>query len=417
MRQASQLIASQFRNSETTKRFWGDVLYNVELYGAEPNGTDATAFINNAYDDLYNNGGGLLVFPYGDYTVTGPVGEGNNIEQLLVHSQYGSIYNVLEGRKSAPNPKNNQPLLWVQKFTQQDTEGDPFAHRVGGGYFEVYMKGTGNTANVTENTWIGVSSNVVQDGTNQGTATSQKWDARGNVIGIFGSARANGYPGNGNIITALWGYAATPELDNSTFDNLPANETFSTVGLEINLKQRHKDPGARDVVYGHGNTIGLYNFNYREANAGVLDWTFGEVYAGTPNTGEYANNNVDEWNGFHTGILLDKIKKRGVLFGRYMKSTSYGIEFPDNYSGMAQRPLAGIFMGDTVLNWGTYYGANSINGDMWRNGTALYYKKGTAVTEGMFSEGVGTSSSYTADRKITVTIGGVKLHLLASTTL
>jgi hypothetical protein len=61
-------------------------------------------------------------------------------------------------------------------------------------------------------------------------------------------------------------------------------------------------------LIGNGSSVGVLASNYRTPGAGVLDWTFGIALSGTPNDGNYSSTNLANWNGFHTGILLDKIK-------------------------------------------------------------------------------------------------------------
>lgn len=74
MNQASQLIASQYRNGELNKRVWGDILYNVRSYGARGDGIhDDTVSIQKALDDASLNGGGTVYLPKGVYIVTSPL--------------------------------------------------------------------------------------------------------------------------------------------------------------------------------------------------------------------------------------------------------------------------------------------------------------------------------------------------------
>jgi hypothetical protein len=334
---------------------------------------------------------------------------GNNVSQLVIHATKGDKANLVQGSLNNPDSTSKNPLLWVQKFTKQDTEGDRFAHQVGGGFFEVFKKGSGvaGTQNV-ENTWIAVLASAIQESTNLGTPTAQDWDAEGNIIGLAGFAEAKGYP-NG-IITALWAYASSPELDDTTFDNLPSGGSFTTTGFEINLNLRHKDVGVKDVVSGHGTSVGQYIFNYKTPGLGVRDWTFALALNGNPDDSNYLGTDVSKWNGFKTGILIDKIKNRGILFGKYFAPNSYGIQFPDIVHGDLK---AGIYMGNTKLNIGKYTGAIFNGRDMWvYDGAAtndkdnIKYRRGN-VNESMFgSRGVAAVTTFTQSHRVIVRIDG-----------
>lgn len=314
------------------------------------------------------------------------------------HSNGGNVLTLKSGSKSQSlYDTSDDPNLWSQKFTQYDKEGDPFGQHVGGGLFEVYVDGS-NTTGSTENegTWIGLLGNAVLATENQGTEGSPDWDAKGSVIGVAGFARNDGYPGNGQIITGLWGYAVTPELTSTEFSNLPGSETSSTVGAEVNVYMRHEDSGARSVLAGHGNTAGLLLHHHRYASDGVRDWTFGIVFNGSPDDGDYTSTDIDNWSGFETGILLDKVKTRGILFGQYFADNSIGIEFPTSFAG-SERPVTGISMGNSQINLGSYNGTAN-NGDLYRNASGvLKYKTGDVdgsviVTDASGNVGLGASS-------------------------
>ncbi|MFF3923099.1 glycosyl hydrolase family 28-related protein [Paenibacillus lactis] len=68
MIQASQLIASQYRNAEINKNVWGDLIYNVKNYGVKGDGVhDDTYAIQKVID---NTKRGRIVFPQGDYVLS-----------------------------------------------------------------------------------------------------------------------------------------------------------------------------------------------------------------------------------------------------------------------------------------------------------------------------------------------------------
>ncbi|WP_318626887.1 right-handed parallel beta-helix repeat-containing protein [Paenibacillus polymyxa] len=82
MSQASQLIASQYRNAEVNKRMWGDAFYYVKVFGAVGNGTtDDTAAIQLAIDSASLLGGGNVYFTPGVY-LCGPLTLRDNVRLM-----------------------------------------------------------------------------------------------------------------------------------------------------------------------------------------------------------------------------------------------------------------------------------------------------------------------------------------------
>jgi hypothetical protein len=363
-------------------------------------GTDGTTLQNSGVtiDDSNNVAGvGMLnllgnVTNAAAFTGSFPILD-NHIDQLLIRSDKPSVLALIEANQGSPDATNNDPVLWVQKYTRFDNGTDRFAHQIGGVFSDVLVDGqnAGGATNV-DGTWISLLGNVSFENANHGTAEVQDWDGFGSTIGVAGFARTDGYPGASCVVTALWGYAMTPSMDDTTFDNLPGGENFSTIGCEININVRHKDPGARTVVAGHGNTVGNYLFNFRTAGQGVRDWTFGQALAGSPNDGDFGSIDPNNWNGFHVGILVDKIKSAGILMGQYFKSGAYGIKWPISYPATAMRPSAAMHWGDNQVNLGQYTGATFNDNDFWHNGGTLFFR---------FS---GTSNRILQERSNVVTL-------------
>lgn len=340
-------------------------------------------------------------------------GSNNVTQETLTGVTEGTGLGLYAGTSAAPNTTDQQPILWLQRHTIKSA-ASATEQTVGGMFSDVEVHGSGSSATPTLGAWIGLLSSVNNLGQNVGTSTAPAYDSEGDVIGVAGYAANNAVPGDGHTITGVWGWAKGPAIDATTFGNLPP-ANWSIVAFEANLTINSPDVGQQAALVGNGSTAGFSAVNYRPVGAGVVNWTFGMVLAATPNDGNYSNNNVDDWNGFHTGILLDKIKDYGLFFGLYMSSASYGIAFQPNYSGMAQRPKAGIYMGDTTLNWGEFYGASSNLGDQWSNGGDRYYH-GNAGIETLFgSLGVGTSTANAVTNKIHVNISGTDYYILAST--
>lgn len=350
-----------------------DDIVNIKDYGAVGNGVaNDSAAMSAAKAAVVSQNNSVFIASNGEYVTSGTYWP-NNVSPTSMAMTRPGVMGVFEGTQSNPDTNDRNPVLWAQKYTRYDSDGDRFAHNAGGVFGEINLLGTGQAgANDTEGTWIGVLGNAVISGTNQGTAVSPDYDAYGSAIGVAGFARATGYPGDGNIITGAWGYAEGPVLDATTLANLPATN-WSLVGLESNVQINHPDIGEQSILVGKGTSVGLLNFNYRTPSTGVKDWTFGIVYNGTPNDGNYSSTDIDNWNGFYCGILLDKIKAKGIRFGQYMKTGSYGIYFPDTYVG-SQEPAAAIYLGNSKIAMGQYVGATFNNGDLWHNGGKLYYQ-------------------------------------------
>jgi hypothetical protein len=306
---------------------------------------------------------------------TTPGTNSNNIQPVTVYSQGPSKLTVKQGTSASPQTGSNSPLIWAQNYIKYDTPSDPFAQNVGGIFADVEIVNDATPGTQINGTWNAIIGNSVNNGVNWGTSTSQNWSTKGSVIGVTGFARANGFPGDSQIVTGLWGYAQGPTLDATTYANLPSGANWSLCGLEVNIQINHPDIGEQSILVGQGSSVGALLSNYRTAGTGVKDWTFGVAYIGSPNDGNYSSTNIDNWNGFYCGILLDKIKAKGIRFGQYFKTGSYGIYFPDSYAG-TQEPAAAIYMGNSKINMGQYTGSSFNNQDLWHDGGQLYWKYG-----------------------------------------
>ncbi|KRE33294.1 glycosyl hydrolase family 28-related protein [Paenibacillus sp. Soil724D2] len=71
MSDASELIAQQILNGSINKKNWGQVLYNVKVFGAKGDGVyDDTQAVQDAIDTAISNNATLVYFPPGSYKVT-----------------------------------------------------------------------------------------------------------------------------------------------------------------------------------------------------------------------------------------------------------------------------------------------------------------------------------------------------------
>lgn len=343
-------------------------------FGAVGNGVtnDSTAFFAAKSYIEAQQINGLFVATDGTYNVTADVWD-NHVEPTLMRMSRPGVLGVFEGSRTNPDELNDGPAVWAQKYTRYDSDGDRFAHNVGGAFGEIVILGSGVPGvDDIEGTWIGVLGNAVMEGVNLGSPTIPDYDAFGSVVGVAGFATSNGYPGDGNIVTGIWGYSNGPTIDNTTFSNLPATN-WSIVGAETNVQINHPDIGERSELSGKGSSVGYLAYNYRTPNTGRKDWTFGLVLTGNKNNPGLGDGNIDNWNGFYCGIFLDNIKAKGIRFGTHIKTGSYGIYFPDVYAG-TEEPAAAIYLGNSKIAMGQYVGTTFNNNDFWHNAGNLYFQ-------------------------------------------
>lgn len=71
MSDTSELIAQQIQNASVNKKNWGQVLYNVKVFGAQGDGVyNDTQYVQDAIDTAIANDATLVYFPPGSYKVT-----------------------------------------------------------------------------------------------------------------------------------------------------------------------------------------------------------------------------------------------------------------------------------------------------------------------------------------------------------
>lgn len=301
---------------------------------------------------------------------TPPPAHGTYSRTTNLVARDSSKLKILQGTLDNPTMVNAEsPPLWIQRVVEHDSYSQ-FAHIVGGGLVEVVAKGS-RTEAANKGTWMGFYGNAVANSVNVGTATAPKGDTDGNVIGVTGFAAADFLFGNGRIIAGLWGYAASPILSETEYKN--TTDTWNTVGLEINVAQRHKDAGYTSYLGGtKGGVAGIYLTNYQELNEERKSWQFGLVLHGTQQTGDNTNTNPDTWSGFHVGIQLDKIKDTGIRFqDNADRQKTIGIQFPTSVRGGALGYKTAISLGDNKINMGQFSGATVEPYDMWCTGDQL----------------------------------------------
>lgn len=336
--------------------------------------SDDTSAVLAAWQAASTGKGGVYIAPDGLYKTPGtfPIAP-NYIEPTYMRFTKATRLALFDGSPESPNDIDDDPLFWTQKHvrydngTDQDAQSSSVVH-------DVIVYGSGEVgANDTDSTWNALIGNAVLLGTNQGTEGAPEYDLRGAAIGITGFARSEKPAG---ITTGLWGYAIGPAMSATEFAAYTAM-SYPTVGIEVNIEIRTPDAGYKAGFYGAGVTAGFLGYNYRTQGAGVRDWSFGQLYSGSPNDGNFLSTDVDNWSGFYVGVRYDFIKKHGIEFGGYFKDGSYGIRFPDAYIG-SQAPAAAIHLGNSKLQMGEYLGAIFANNDLWHSGGNLWFRYGAA---------------------------------------
>jgi hypothetical protein len=79
MSETTELIAQQILNGNINKRTWGDLIFNVKVYGAKGDGvSDDTVFIAKALSDASVKGG-VVLFPPGTYIKSGQLSVKPNV--------------------------------------------------------------------------------------------------------------------------------------------------------------------------------------------------------------------------------------------------------------------------------------------------------------------------------------------------
>jgi hypothetical protein len=304
------------------------------------------------------------------------VGATNNItQQIEWFTTTGTQLGVYQGQLTNPNTTKNPPIF-VQRYLRANMAGE-YDQTVGTMFVDTEIVGSGTTT-PNYGAYKGglFSTNAIN--TNRGTPSAPNFDFRGDVIGLAGFAYNSG-ASIGHITTALWGWANGPTLDATTYANLVGN--FTTAGLEINLTYNHPDPttvtGITPFIIGKGASVGIFESNYRAPGSGVKDWTFGQVISGVPDTNNYSDTNPNNWNGVHTGILVDHVKDVAIQFGAYVNAGKVLLGAPTYWnSGAADPNITFASLQNSKINMGNFTGATFAASDFWANSNYLYFSNG-----------------------------------------
>lgn len=118
MSQATEQIARQFANGSVNKIIWGNLIYNVKVYGAKADGiTDDTAAIQNAITAAAAAGGGVVYCPptTKGYLINGALTLSSNVHLTGAFFMQGDKYNW--------NMKDIQGTTFIIKANSGATTG------------------------------------------------------------------------------------------------------------------------------------------------------------------------------------------------------------------------------------------------------------------------------------------------------
>lgn len=267
--------------------------------------------------------------------------------------------------KDSYTDSNPQMALISERTPSDDNRYD---HNPYGLYVESTAKGNGNTTSPAQGTQIAILGNAVADG----SLISNKSDYLGSTIGVAGFASSD-VSGGSTVICGIWSYASTPELSQAQY-NAIADKT-STFGMEINIDVLQPNNLQMDYVQ-DGAVVGLFINNYTQPNASTRQiYDFGIAMNGSPMDGDYTKQGVENYNGYHIGILIDKVDEYGIKFGQFFKEGATCIKIPSSWSFENDHPnITGLALGDSKINMGEFLGSTFNNGDIWRNGDTLHYR-------------------------------------------
>jgi hypothetical protein len=220
----------------------------------------------------------------------------------------------------------------------------------------------------------------------------------GDAIGVHGQVVCD--VTNGGAMTGVWARATGPTSTPTT---------GMICGLEVNVDNRHGATSYK-ARKDNGSLVGALIYNFSGAGK---ENHFGLVIEGTSSDSYQVGALFEDW--MYAGLKLTGT--RSCSFGLLIDSESNN-QIDKGIAFGATCATAGIALGANKFNWGASTQSLTNEGDMLYNATAniLYFLQGSTTTEILAGGGIGTSGSYTADRKLAVNFNGTTYYLLASTT-
>lgn len=104
MSETTELIAQQILNGNINKRTWGDILYNVKVWGAIGDGIkNDTAAVQATIDYAVSVGGKAVFFPHGTYNVTALTG----VSSVVLFGDNASFVGITDTISQIGKPSSN----------------------------------------------------------------------------------------------------------------------------------------------------------------------------------------------------------------------------------------------------------------------------------------------------------------------
>lgn len=277
---------------------------------------------------------------------TAPMALFNAIKTTFTNIIYPTIMRSNDSKINAEVDLDSTTVLLHTRANVVGNATEPTAHAPANVLHETHCTGTGTV----------ISSLDMIEGTNHG-----------NVIGHAAFAKKDLSDNeNLSIITALWGYPATPKTS-----VIKPNTDCTVCGLEINMQMNSPDIGYREYpLTGYYGAVGILLNNYRDKNTGRQNWQFGEVMQGTPVDGNYTSDDINNWNAIYTGLYMNHILRYGLRAGKTVADDFELVHMPDRNDG---KHVIGLGLGGSVINMGQYYGTGKDN-DLWQNDGQIWFK-------------------------------------------
>ncbi len=347
-----------------------DVIDIADFGGLPDNFTDnATAW------DLLTTGkkNYIATLAKGNYKRTPPT----TIDPNLRYSYYppygrAGLQHWQQGTEVDPDNTVGQITQVVRRVNKSSRNFD-YEEQIGSALFDTKIKGSGDVNNPNLSGWVSAIFNIYKEA----KCESGKVDQLGSVIGLTSFAGAD-YLNGSRLISGLWARAVSPKPTDTEFDS--DTGTWHTVGAEINARIRHKDSGYKSSMGKGASAVLMFYNNIRSEDIAsgstvhARNNTFGILFGG----GVFSaldSSNIENWNGYYTGIQFNLIKNRALDFPNNVSPNAVGLKFSDTRIAGKSYKTA-IDIGNNKMRFGSgSFGYDAAeNGDVWYNGGTFFVK-------------------------------------------
>lgn len=365
---ASKIKIASGRNQEEKNT---DIVDIVDFGGVSDNSTDNA----NAWNNLEAANGNIYeaTLAGGNYKRTPPT----SIEPNLRYSYYPpyclpAVHHIQHGTESQPESDLGQVTSVVRRVASS-TRNYEYEEQIGTTFHDLKIKGSGDVNNPHLCGWVGSVFNIYKEVKHAGG----KLDQKGSVVGLTTFAGAD-YLDSNRLISGLWARAVSPKPSDEEFNQIGGS--WHTVGAEINARVRHKDTGYSSSAV-KGSSVGLMIYNNVRAEdipsgsaLTARNNTFGIMFAGGAMAG-LDSSNIENHNGFWTGIQFNLIKNRALDFPNNVSPNAVGLKFSDTrIAGKSYKTAIDIGNNKMRFGAGSFGYDTAENGDVWYNGGTFFVK-------------------------------------------